>query len=47
MLKYITGDCGVDITTADYATYAVSYLKSIGMAEEDVKALKAAFVKAA
>lgn len=39
MLRYITGDGDVDITTADYAQYAHQYLLSIGMAEADLNAL--------
>ena len=45
MLKYITGDNGVDIINADYAYYAEEYLLSIGMSSSDVDLLKTRFIR--
>ena len=46
MLKYVTGDGNVDITTADYNRYAREYLLSIGMSVADIDALQNRLVNA-
>ena len=45
MLRYVTGDGDVDITTADYAHSVREYLLGIGMAEADVDALTEKLVR--
>ena len=45
MLRYVTGDNGVDIKTADYAQYCKAYLLKIGMTQSAIDALENNFVK--
>ncbi len=46
MLRYITGDNGVNIETADYATYTKQYLMSLGMTQTEVDTLQSLFINA-